>query len=171
VLSELPPKQGGFLGIRAIIDAANIWDIVKGFARGMRWLVFGRKRRENDSSYKVSISYNDTSSNAYGGKYGSDMLPIADEFRRSEFQSPERTEGHEIQGGRQNQYWPEGYRLEPLMETEREIMGGELDAISVTQGYVPLGGRYEGASDDSLAIGRQAESDITSNWGYGGRTF
>lgn len=45
------PKQGGFLGIKALWDAVNIWDVFKGFGRGMRWLFVGIKHRHKDVSY------------------------------------------------------------------------------------------------------------------------
>ncbi|KAH7631159.1 organic solute transporter Ostalpha-domain-containing protein [Sordaria sp. MPI-SDFR-AT-0083] len=44
-------KQGGPLGILALWDAINIWDVVKGFGRGIRWLFVGVKTRERDVSY------------------------------------------------------------------------------------------------------------------------
>lgn len=88
-------NQGGFLGIKAIADAMNPWDLVKGFARGMRWLFVGVKKRENDPSYKPG-SENDLTLEATGGDStykktytgGSPNLPIADEFRRSKFGLP-----------------------------------------------------------------------------------
>ncbi|KAM7199926.1 Organic solute transporter Ostalpha domain containing protein [Naviculisporaceae sp. PSN 640] len=45
------PKQGGFLGVKALWDAVNIWDVVTGFGRGMRWLFVGIKHRHKDVSY------------------------------------------------------------------------------------------------------------------------
>ena len=39
------------MGILALWDAMNIWDVVKGFGRGIRWLFVGVKRRERDVSY------------------------------------------------------------------------------------------------------------------------
>ena len=42
---------GGWCGIKAFIDAANPWDLVKATARGLRWLFSGRKHREEDPSY------------------------------------------------------------------------------------------------------------------------
>ncbi len=94
-LNKLGPNQGGFMGMKAIMDAMNPWDLVKGFARGMRWLFVGVKNRENDSSYKTpsfsnSINENDlaldpTNDSSYKGNPG---LPIADEFRRSKFGLP-----------------------------------------------------------------------------------
>ena len=42
---------GGPLGLLAIWDALNIWDFVKAFGRGTRWLFCGVKRRKEDSSY------------------------------------------------------------------------------------------------------------------------
>jgi hypothetical protein len=92
--NSVGPKQGGILGWRAIVDAMNPWDLVKGFARGMRWLFIGVKRRENDISYKVSgvnspndLDLQPTMSPEQGYKR-SGSLPIADEFRRSKFGMP-----------------------------------------------------------------------------------
>jgi hypothetical protein len=86
-------NQGGFLGIKALMDAMNPWDLVKGFARGMRWLFVGVKKRENDPSYKPGE--NDLTLESTGGDpnykktyTGSPNLPIADEFRRSKFGLP-----------------------------------------------------------------------------------
>lgn len=50
---ESPAKyRGGFLGIYAIADAFNPWDIVKASARGFRWLFVGVKQRHLDPSYQ-----------------------------------------------------------------------------------------------------------------------
>jgi Organic solute transporter Ostalpha len=46
--------QGGFLGIKAIADAANPWDIIKAVARAGRWLFVGHRKRMLDPSYSVS---------------------------------------------------------------------------------------------------------------------
>lgn len=87
-------NKGGVLGYKAIIDAMNPWDLVKAFARGMRWLFVGVRTRENDVSYKIgnnSDNLNDmtlqpTTSEAYKSKMkGDDDLPIANEFRKSNF--------------------------------------------------------------------------------------
>ncbi|KAK5991353.1 Transmembrane-like protein [Cladobotryum mycophilum] len=43
--------SGGFLGIKALWDALNLWDFVKAFGRGMRWLMCGVKKRKEDVSY------------------------------------------------------------------------------------------------------------------------
>ena len=43
--------KGGPLGIYAFADACNPWDIVKASARGVRWLVKGRRYRQEDASY------------------------------------------------------------------------------------------------------------------------
>ncbi|KZF22804.1 DUF300-domain-containing protein [Xylona heveae TC161] len=48
---ERPQKKGGILGILAIVDAFNPWDLVKAFSRGVRWVFVGRKRRFLDPSY------------------------------------------------------------------------------------------------------------------------
>jgi hypothetical protein len=102
------PNQGGFLGTKALVDAMNPWDLVKGFGRGMKWLFVGRKTRENDSSYKNSAfnfgnveNENDMTlgeAGATSGGYKTDTaynggvgLPIANEFRRSNFGMPKTT--------------------------------------------------------------------------------
>ena len=57
-LSEVPPGDtshqeyyGGFLGVNAVIDAMNPWDMIKAVGRSAKWLFRDRKYRENDSSY------------------------------------------------------------------------------------------------------------------------
>ncbi|KAK1058137.1 hypothetical protein LTR33_013473, partial [Friedmanniomyces endolithicus] len=47
-----PRYQGGFLGIKAMADAFNPWDIIKASARGFRWLFVGYRKREADPSYQ-----------------------------------------------------------------------------------------------------------------------
>jgi hypothetical protein len=44
--------QGGFMGIKALADAFNPWDIVKMTARGFRWLFVGARKRHEDVSYQ-----------------------------------------------------------------------------------------------------------------------
>lgn len=44
--------QGGPLGIYALADAFNPWDIVKMTARGLRWLFVGVRKRHEDVSYQ-----------------------------------------------------------------------------------------------------------------------
>ena len=50
-----PPAKyyGGPLGIKALVDTFNPWDIVKASARGFRWLFVGYKHREKDISYQT----------------------------------------------------------------------------------------------------------------------
>ena len=89
--AQIPPS-GGFLGLAAIWDAMNLWDIVKAFGRGMRWLFCGVKRRKEDISYKNNLDL-DNLHNKDGSSYdamrpgakSTDHLPIATEFRRSTF--------------------------------------------------------------------------------------
>ncbi|KAG9244416.1 organic solute transporter Ostalpha-domain-containing protein [Calycina marina] len=87
IFNELGPKQGGFLGIKALIDAMNPWDLVKGFARGMRWLFIGVRRREEDESYNKNLNDMVLPNGTHQRKATSD-LPIAYEFRRSNFGMP-----------------------------------------------------------------------------------
>jgi hypothetical protein len=44
--------EGGSMGWKAILEAFNIWDIVKASARGFRWLFVGSRKREQDISYE-----------------------------------------------------------------------------------------------------------------------
>ncbi|KAI1926149.1 hypothetical protein LOZ65_002647 [Ophidiomyces ophidiicola] len=44
--------QGGFLGIKALADAFNPWDLIKAIGRSARWLFVGRKKRQFDPSYQ-----------------------------------------------------------------------------------------------------------------------
>ena len=46
--------QGGFLGIKAMIDSMNPWDMIKAIGRAARWLFKGRKHRHHDVSYDLS---------------------------------------------------------------------------------------------------------------------
>lgn len=39
------------MGWKAMLDAFNLWDIVKASARGFRWLFVGARKREQDISY------------------------------------------------------------------------------------------------------------------------
>jgi hypothetical protein len=89
--NNIGPKQGGPLGIRAIMDAMNPWDLVKAFGRGIRWAFVGRRHREDDISYKL----NSTGITPQATRTDEDStykrpinLPIAEQFRRSKFGIP-----------------------------------------------------------------------------------
>lgn len=88
--NEHGSNKGGFMGLKAFADALNLWDIVKAFGRGMRWLFVGVKRRHQDPSYRtnpdVVTSYPmQPFGAAEPGTKSTDHLPIASEFRRSTF--------------------------------------------------------------------------------------
>lgn len=42
------------MGMRALMDAFNPWDLVKNVGRGFKWFAVGRRRRMDDISYKNS---------------------------------------------------------------------------------------------------------------------
>ena len=46
--------SGGMCGTSALLDAFNMWDMVKGVARAFKWLLVDRRRREQDVSYTNS---------------------------------------------------------------------------------------------------------------------
>lgn len=48
--------QGGRLGIKALADAFNPWDIVKATGRAFRWIVVRRRHRMEDHSYHKSTT-------------------------------------------------------------------------------------------------------------------
>ncbi|KAI1409417.1 DUF300-domain-containing protein [Hypoxylon sp. FL1857] len=93
--NEHGPKMGGFMGLKAFGDALNLWDIIKAFGRGMRWLFVGVKKRHTDPSYQAKPDDIDTSypMKPYGANHptgkSTDHLPIATEFRRSTFGIPQ----------------------------------------------------------------------------------
>lgn len=149
-LNELGPKQGGFLGLNALIDAMNPWDLVKGFARGMRWLFVGRKNRENDASYKVSSfdinnpgNENDMTLGPTGladtGSKGAQGLPIANEFRRSNFGMPNKTSVDEERAG-----------------LVAHAQGNPLNTGG--SGYVPARQRYDANGQDISTGGTHYDS-------------
>jgi hypothetical protein len=144
-------NQGGFLGTRALMDAMNPWDLVKGFARGMRWLFVGIKNRENDSSYKPSSFDINNPSNendltlestgadpSYKGEQG---LPIADQFRRSKFGLPSS-----------NKVDDEGAGL---------IAHAQPNPLNPGSGYVPASQRYDANGQDISQGGAPYESDYS----------
>ncbi|KIW16596.1 hypothetical protein PV08_03784 [Exophiala spinifera] len=61
--------QGGFLGVKALWDSFNAWDMLKATGRSARWLFKGRKHRHTDASYDM------TRKNTTGSEYaGSQKL-------------------------------------------------------------------------------------------------
>ncbi|KAH8667481.1 organic solute transporter Ostalpha-domain-containing protein [Tricladium varicosporioides] len=135
-VNKLGSNQGGFMGIKALIDAMNPWDMVKGFARGMRWLFVGRKHRQNDSSYKKNVpNENDMAldgARAEGYKVREEIhLPIANEFRRSRFGMP-------TVGG-PNKQAEEGAGL---------IAHAQPNPLNPSSGYTPARERYDAEGRD-----------------------
>lgn len=104
---DLGPKQGGFMGARALLDALNPWDIVKAFGRGIRWMFVGARRRKQDASYsrdvRDALALQSHAAKAEAGRgdntaYKSPQrLPIAEEFSRRKF-SPTEHDGEENAG-------------------------------------------------------------------------
>lgn len=66
-------SQGGFLGIKALIDAFSPMDFIKATARGFRWLFVGVRYRTQDASYddklgRTTSGITAASSNGAGGR-------------------------------------------------------------------------------------------------------
>ncbi|KAI8633378.1 DUF300-domain-containing protein [Xylariaceae sp. FL1651] len=85
--NEHGPKMGGFAGLKAFGNALNLWDIVKAFGRGIRWLFVGVKHRHEDPSYQLKADTSYPMPSNPGGK-STEHLPIANQFRRSTFGLP-----------------------------------------------------------------------------------
>ncbi|KAE8442995.1 hypothetical protein EG329_002458 [Mollisiaceae sp. DMI_Dod_QoI] len=158
IKNEIGPKQGGFLGVMALMDAMNPWDLVKGFARGMRWLFVGRKHRENDPSYKMNLANeNDmaleptiSSEQLYKR---TESLPIAEEFRRSKFGLP-KFQNDNNNDNNNNKVYDEGAGL---------IENAQPNPLN-TGGYVPASQRYDANGQDISAGGRRYdEASIESS--------
>lgn len=81
VANERQRPAGGFLGLMALWDALNIWDFVKAFGRGMRWLFCGVKRRKEDISYRngehggENLDLDDLAETKQGGAYYDRLRP------------------------------------------------------------------------------------------------
>ena len=58
--------KGGFLGLKAIVEAFNGWDMLKATGRSARWLFKGRKTRHTDASY--SLNRKDTDESNFSGQ-------------------------------------------------------------------------------------------------------
>jgi len=74
--------KGGPLGLYAIADALNPWDIVKASARGFRWLFVGVKKREQDISYQNASKLNGSAT--YAGPTYAGNGDVATELRPSD---------------------------------------------------------------------------------------
>lgn len=77
--------KGGFLGLKAIFEAFNPWDLVKAVGRAARWLFVGRKNRTQDVSYQTrrTVVENDLDLNAPHGSSKPNPYPPLPEYQRS----------------------------------------------------------------------------------------
>lgn len=167
--NEHAKPSGGFMGLRAIWDALNVWDIVKAFGRGVRWLFVGVRHRHEDISYrtapnKAGVDMDDLSqkdgglhaNTAYGGANGgksTDNLPIATEFRRSRFDQLYGQQETGVTGG------SGGRPGAPHPEDEADGL------ISHAQ---PMSGSRDARSQDPSPYRNPAEYDGTRPYDQGG---
>lgn len=146
--NDIGSKQGGPLGLRAIGDAMNPWDLVKAFGRGIRWAFVGRRHREDDKSYKLSstdITPQATRTDEDSTYKGRMKLPIAEQFRRSNFGIPgDQEEGagliaHAQPNPYQNtgtgRYTPAKERYDPQTGQEISIGGRAYESGNLNQMY------------------------------------
>lgn len=95
--------SGGFMGMLAIFDALNLWDFIKAFGRGMRWLFCGVKRRKEDASYQLShgdsLDMDNLPENKEGGSSYDRLRPgvVAPGNRYDDYRPPMQGYGHPAQ--------------------------------------------------------------------------
>jgi hypothetical protein len=53
--APLTHSQGGLLGYGALLAAVNPWDVIKSFARAVRWVIRGRRNRSSTGTMKDVI--------------------------------------------------------------------------------------------------------------------
>ncbi|KAK2600029.1 hypothetical protein QQS21_005263 [Conoideocrella luteorostrata] len=120
VENERYQPSGGFLGLLAIWDALNVWDFIKAFGRGMRWLFCGVKRRKEDISYKLNHSENldmdNLPTNKESGSSYDRMRPgvAVSEPGRGQYRPPMQGYGHPEQ--QTPAYHPTGSRIDGVEE-------------------------------------------------------
>lgn len=119
--NEHQPPAGGFLGIMAFMDALNPWDLVKAFARGVRWLFCGVKRRKADASYANSMQLGSRPSSAGGRGHGRRASGSSEALSKPLF--PEDAEP-----GLGTSKYPIGEeeRYEPMRRDELPIQGPKM---------------------------------------------
>jgi len=141
---------GGFLGIKALFDAFNPWDIVKASARGFRWLFVGRKHRKQDSSYQAHPKTSHDSSYTGSGEVSTELHGVQNDG------SPERMVGgggrahYDIRDDRPllhpraNQGYPPTYPSPALphpADTPRSI--SPVSALTESQFTYPIAARTD----------------------------
>lgn len=100
VENERQPPAGGFMGFMAIFDALNLWDFIKAFGRGMRWLFCGVKRRKDDISYRLNhgegLDMDNLPDNKEGGSSYDRMRPavVAPDTEYDEYRPAMQGYGH-----------------------------------------------------------------------------
>ncbi|KAI9746744.1 MAG: hypothetical protein M1818_000459 [Claussenomyces sp. TS43310] len=148
--NEIGPKQGGFLGLSAFLDAMNPWDLVKAVARGTRWIFVGRKHRETDASYKSNTMTLEATLNDDSSYTGAGELPLANEIRRSKFGEPTHAE--------------EGAGLIAHAQTDPYTNGSPSRSrtyIPAVERYDPVSGHeYDGQSPERVPAPTMLEQDI-----------
>lgn len=163
-IDAIGPNQGGPLGLLAIVDALNPWDMVKGFGRGIRWIFVGRRHRELDDSYKYnpaddgvdaamaleSATRGVGADTAYRPR-GNVNLPIAEQFTRTGFGMPEYDVEEENAGLiRHAQGNPEAARASPSGSPYKPA---RMRYDPVTGQEVSAGGRVYGEGNHVSAYG------------------
>lgn len=86
-IADRSDYKGGKLGMKALVDAFNPWDIIKAIARGFRWMFVGSRHRQNDVSYQPAKTTSDET--AYMGPTYAASGETATELQNSH-QNPRR---------------------------------------------------------------------------------
>lgn len=142
---ERPKYLGGPMGIKALIDALNPWDIIKASARGFRWLFVGYKKRTQDASYQDPAGKLNGGATGYGGPVYAGNGEAATELRPSD------------DGGRGRM------RRDTLgTTTEEDDRAGLLRNSGVMAGSRPShsASPYRTYTSDEFAAGDDSQMDI-----------
>jgi len=138
-----PRYQGGFLGIKALADAFNPWDIIKASARGFRWLFVGYRKREADPSYQ----------NGAAGARAAQQAKLSPEYTSGPTFAGNREAATELRAGREGlgqRSTDEGDRAGLLRHSAN--MGGGRGAN--TSPYRTENGEEDVSGDEAARLGQ-----------------
>ncbi|KAL9605178.1 MAG: hypothetical protein Q9179_001610 [Wetmoreana sp. 5 TL-2023] len=66
---------GGPIGTKALVDAFNPWDLIKAIGRGFKWFAIGRRRREDDISYRAYKISRPVANPSHNDDHGNIVMP------------------------------------------------------------------------------------------------
>lgn len=147
--------HGGFLGIKALLECFNPWDLVKAVGRGFRWLFVGYKKRTMDSSY---MHHADSSFSLKASKVGEPETSVP---------GPNVT-AYGGSAALDTAYHPAD-RYETASDEGQQLLShAQGNPTSLYPG--PRGTAYSNASDDETGYGQQQQQHNNNRF-YGGHVY